>query len=93
MDWNFLIEAVTGPLGALVLSTAILYWLASRVLPILQKYLETQNEKLHDLVRALEKTVDSHEADRKTFETAISGLTQRLDNVEDDVRVIKQKLI
>lgn len=92
MDWNFLIEAVTGPLGALVLSTAILYWLAAKVLPILQKYLETQNEKLHDLVRALEKTVDSHEADRKTFEAAISGLTQRLDTVEDDVKSIKQKL-
>jgi hypothetical protein len=43
-------------------------------------------------VKALEKTVDSHEADRKTFESAIYGLTQRLDNVEDDVRTIKQKL-
>jgi len=93
MDWNFLIETVTGPLGALALSTAILYWLAAKALPIMQKYLETQNEKLHDLVRALEKTVDSHEADRKTFETAISGLSQRLENVEDDVRAIKQKIV
>jgi ABC-type transporter Mla subunit MlaD len=93
MDWNVLFGAITGPLGALALSTAILYWLATKVVPILQAYLEGQNEKLHDLVRALEKTVDSHEADRKTFESAISGLTQRLDNVEDDVRVIKQKIV
>jgi len=92
MDWNVLLGAVTGPLGALALSTAILYWLATKVFPILQAYLEGQNEKLHDLVKALEKTVDSHEADRKTFESAIYGLTQRLDNVEDDVRTIKQKL-
>ena len=92
MDWNVLLGAVTGPLGALALSTAILYWLATKVVPILQTYLEGQNEKLHDLVKALEKTVDSHEADRKTFESAISGLTQRLDNVEDDVRTIKQKI-
>ena len=92
MDWNVLLGAVTGPLGALALSTAILYWLATKVVPILQAYLEGQNEKLNDHVRALEKTVDSHEADRKTFESAIHGLTQRLDNVEDDVRTIKQKL-
>jgi hypothetical protein len=93
MDWNVLLGAVTGPLGALALSTAILYWLATKMLPILQKYLEGQNEKLHDLVKALEKTVDSHEADRKTFESAISGLTKRLDTVEDDVREIKQKVV
>lgn len=93
MTWNDVLPAVTGPFGALILSTGILYWLASRVLPVLQKYLEGQNEKLHDLVRALEKTVDSHEADRKTFESAISGLTQRLDKVEDDVREIKEKVV
>lgn len=92
MDGNSLLSAITGPLGALVLSTAILYWLAAKIVPVLQKYLEGQNEKLHDLVRALEKTVDSHELDRKTFESAISGLTQRLDTVEDDVKSIKQKL-
>lgn len=93
MDWNEALGVVTGPFGALILSTGILYWLASRVLPILQKYLEDQNAKLHDLVRALEKTVDSHEADRKTFEAAISGLSHRLDTVEDDVKIIKDKIV
>lgn len=92
MDSNFLIEAITGPLGALVLSTAILYWLAAKVLPVLQKYLETQNEKLHDLVKALEKTVESHEADRHVFESAITKLSRRLDKVEDDINEIKEKL-
>lgn len=92
MDAASLVSAVTGPLGALILSTGILYWLANKILPILQKYLEGQNEKFGDLVKALEKTVESHEADRRTFEAAISGLTQRLDNVEDDVKLIKEKI-
>ena len=92
MDAAAVLSMITGPLGALVLSTAILYWLANKIVPILQKYLEGQNEKFGDLVKALEKTVDSHEADRRTFEAAISGLTQRLDNVEDDVRHIKEKI-
>ena len=92
MDAAAVLSMITGPLGALVLSTAILYWLANKIVPILQKYLEGQNEKFGDLVKALEKTVDSHEADRRTFEAAIAGLTQRLDNVEDDVKQIKEKI-
>ena len=92
MDATSVLNMITGPLGALVLSTAILYWLANKIVPILQKYLEGQNEKFGDLVKALEKTVDSHEADRHTFESAIAGLTQRLDNVEDDVKQIKDKI-
>jgi len=92
MDWNTAFGAVTGPFGALLLSIAILYWIANKALPILQRYLEDQNEKFGDLVKALEKTVNSHEADRRTFETAITNLTTRLDKVEDDIKVIKDKV-
>lgn len=93
MDWNTALNAVTGPFGALLLSIAILYWIANKALPILQRYLEDQNAKFGDLVKALEKTVNSHDADRRTFEAAISNLTTRLDKVEDDIKVIKDKVI
>lgn len=92
MDWNTALSAITGPFGALLLSIAILYWIANKALPILQRYLEDQNEKFGDLVKALEKTVNSHEADRRTFEAAITNLTTRLDKVEDDIKVIKDKV-
>jgi len=87
-----IINALTGPFSALVLSVAILYWVANKALPIVQKYLEDQNHKLGEMVKALEKTVESHEADRHVFESAITKLSRRLDRVEEDVSEIKEKL-
>ena len=93
MDTTAILDVITGPFAALILSIGILYWLATKILPILQRYLEDQSSKLGDLVRALEKTVDSHDADRQTFEAAISSLTRRLDVVEDNINDIKTKIM
>jgi hypothetical protein len=87
-----LIAAVTGPLGALALSVAILVWLAKMVVPVLKAYLDTQNEKLGGLVAAVEKTVNAHVEDRKVFEQAIANLTTRVDKIEGDVHHIRSKL-
>jgi hypothetical protein len=87
-----LITAVSGPLGALALSVAILVWLAKVIVPVLKGYLDTQNERLGNLVTAIEKTVASHTEDRKVFEAAIHSLTTRVDKIEDDVRHIRSKL-
>lgn len=87
------IAAITGPLGALALSVAILYWLATQLVPVLKAYLEAQSQGLKDMVFALQKTVDAHEADRKTFEAALSQIDARLDRVETDIHAIKIKII
>jgi hypothetical protein len=87
------ITAVTGPLGALALSVGILWWLATRLVPVLQAYLESQAASLRNMVTALEKTVIAHERDRKMFEAAISQLDTRLDRVESDIHTIKTKLV
>ena len=87
------IAAVTGPLGALALSVGILWWLAKKIVPVIERYLSDQNAKLSDLVRALEKTVDAHEKDRETFTQTIAGITQRLDKVEGDIILIKNKVV
>lgn len=86
------ITTVSGPLGALALSVAILWWLANKIVPVLQTYLEGQNARLGDLVKAIEKTVAAHEADRDAFETSIAGLAGRLDKVETDVHHIRSRL-
>lgn len=86
------IAAVSGPLGALALSVAILWWLANRVVPVLQKYLESQSERLHDLVLALNRTIDAHEKDRQTFETSISNINGRIDKVETVVEKIQSRM-
>ena len=88
-----LIKAVTGPLGALALSVGILYWLASQIVPVLKAYLESQSTELKHMVVALQKTVDAHEQDRKTFEVALSQLDSRLDRVETDIHAIKTKIV
>jgi hypothetical protein len=87
-----LITAVSGPLGALALCVAILWWLANRVVPVLQKYLESQSERLHDLVLALNRTIDAHEKDRQTFEKSIENINGRIDKVEATVEKIQSKL-
>jgi len=87
------IKAVTGPLGALALSVGILYWLASKVVPVLQRYLENQSVELKHMVQALQQTVNAHEQDRKTFEAALSQLDSRLDRVETDIHAIKNKIV
>lgn len=86
------IAAVSGPLGALALCVAILWWLANRVVPVLQKYLESQSERLHDLVLALNRTIDAHEKDRQTFETSISNINGRIDKVETVVEKIQSRM-
>lgn len=86
------IAAVSGPLGALGLSVGILYWLASRVVPVMQKYLEAQSDRLHELVIALNRTIDAHEKDRQTFEKSIENINGRIDKVETMVDKIQSKL-
>ena len=87
------VALATGPLGALALSVGILWWLANRILPVLTKYFDGHNEKLGQLVSALEKTVDAHEADRETFTQTIAGFTTRLDVVEGKVELICNKIV
>ena len=87
------VAAVTGPLGALALAVGILWWLATRLVPVFQAYLESQSVSLKNMVVALEKNVAAHERDRKMFEAAISQLDNRLDRVESDIHTIKNKLI
>jgi len=87
------VAAVTGPLGALALAVGILWWLATRLVPVFQAYLESQAASLKNMVVALEKNVAAHERDRKMFEAAISQLDNRLDRVEGDIHTIKNKLV
>lgn len=88
-----LVGMATGPLGALALSVAILWWLANKVVPVMERYLTGQNEKIGKLVSALETTVSEHVKDREAFEDAIATISQRLDKVEQDVDTIKAKVV
>lgn len=84
------IDAVSGPFGALVLSVGILWWLAYKIVPVLQKYLEAQATQLAGLVAALNRTIDAHEKDRASFERSIARLGGRLERVETDVSALLQ---
>ena len=87
-----LITAVTGPLGALALSVAIIVYLAKEIVPALKAYFDAQTAQLASLVAALEKTVAAHEADRSAFERSIERLGSRLEKVENDITAIAAKL-
>jgi hypothetical protein len=87
-----LIAAVTGPLGALALSVAILVYLAKAIVPMLKAYFDAQTAQLASLVQALEKTVAAHEADRSAFERSIERLGSRLEKVETEITGIVAKL-
>lgn len=84
------IAAVSGPFGALALCLFILYWIANKVVPVLQRYLESQSKQLAELVAALNRTIDAHEKDRASFERSIARLGGRLERVETDVSALLQ---
>jgi septal ring factor EnvC (AmiA/AmiB activator) len=87
-----LITAVTGPLGALALSVAIIVYLAKEIVPALKAYFDAQTKQLQGLVEALNRTIDAHEADRAAFERSIERLGSRLEKVENDITAIAAKL-
>lgn len=84
------IATVSGPFGALALSIGILWWLANKVVPVLQRYLEAQSKQLAELVAALNRTIDAHEKDRASFERSIARLGSRLESVETSVSTLLQ---
>jgi len=80
-----LITLVSGPTGALVLAVGALAWIAKIVVPMLEKYLNNQSDKLEKLVSALEKTVESHEVDRELFRQTLTKLSEQLSHIEADI--------
>jgi septal ring factor EnvC (AmiA/AmiB activator) len=84
------ITTISGPFGALALSIGILWWLANKVVPVLQRYLEAQSTQLAGLVAALNRTIDAHEKDRASFERSIARLGSRLESVETSVSTLLQ---
>ena len=92
MNETTIVQLITGPAGALVITVCILFYLAKTLVPMLKEYLTQQNKNLAELVKALEKTVDEHAKDRITFESAISNLSVRIEKVEHDVEIIKEKV-
>ena len=88
-----MVALLTGPLGALALSVGILWWLANRMLPVLTKYFDGHNEKLGELVSALNRTVSAHEHDREAFTTSLLQLSIRVQKVETTLDAVAKKIL
>jgi len=77
-----LLNAATGSAGAVVVCLLVMvggYNLFIRhILPAHEKQID--------------KVIDESKEQRKTFEKAIGSVTKRLDKIEDDVTIIKEKL-
>ena len=88
-----LLTLVTGPLGALGLSVGILVYLAKVLLPVLRDYLEKQSSHLGELIKELNRTVTSHEADRTLFADSLMRLSVRVERVETTLDSIAKKIL
>ena len=83
------LEYFTGPAAAAVILIALAYG-----------FYRLANEHLLPLVRTglrehfehIEKLMEEHSKDRQVFREAIELLTNRLDNIESDVKEIKEKI-
>jgi hypothetical protein len=83
------LEYFTGPAAAVVILVALAYG-----------FYRLANEHLLPLVRTglrehfehIEKLMEEHSKDRQVFREAIELLTNRLDNIESDVKEIKEKI-
>jgi hypothetical protein len=88
-----LLTLVTGPLGALGLSVGLIVWMGKVLLPVLRNYLEKQSEHLGELIKELNRTVTSHEADRILFADSLMRLSVRVERVEEVVESIARKIL
>jgi len=88
-----MIGLLTGPLGALGLSVGLLVYLAKTVIPMLKEYLERQSAHLGELIKELNRTVTSHEADRTLFADSLMRLSVRVERVEEVVESIARKIL
>lgn len=79
---DVLIQAATGSAGAVVVCLLVMF--ASYNLFI--KHILPHHEK------QIDKVLDDNREQRKTFEKAVTGMTKRLDKIEDDITIIKEKL-
>ena len=79
---DLLIQSATGSAGAVVV--CLLVMVASYNLFI--KHILPSHE------RQIDKVLEENKEQRKTFEKAVSGMTKRLDKIEDDITIIKEKL-
>jgi len=80
------LDLAVGPAGSVVVLLLVLFavWkiATSYLFPLLQDYFSNQQKNFKDLI-------DSHNADRQIFVSAIQSLTVRQDKVEGDLRDIK----
>lgn len=79
---ELLINSFAGPASGIVVSMVCLFafgW-------FLIKHLLPSHEK--QLNNVLEESKET----RKTFEKAVTGMTKRLDKIEDDITIIKEKI-
>lgn len=81
-----ILELAIGPAGSVVVLLLVLFSIwkiaTSYLFPLLKEYLANQQANFKDLI-------DSHNADRQTFVSAIQSLTIRQDRVEVDLSDIK----
>lgn len=79
---EMILTAVSGPASGIVVALLCLtgfgWFMTRHVLP--------QQE------RSLDKILEDHKEDRKVFEKSITSVSKRLDKIEDDLVVIKQKI-
>lgn len=80
------LDLAVGPAGSVVVLLLVLFavWkiATSYLFPMLQDYFSNQQQNFKDLI-------DSHNADRQIFVSAIQSLTVRQDKVEGDLKDIK----
>ena len=79
---ELILNAVSGPASGVAVAMLCLVGFGW----FLIKHLLPQQE------RQLDKVLQSHEQDRKTFEKSVTSMSKRLDRIEEDVTYIKGKI-
>ena len=80
-----LISAITGPFSALVLAVTILFALGR----LLSKWVPVA---LDGHMSRFDKLIDSHDEDRKLYQISIHKLSDRQNQMAEDIKIIRDKV-
>lgn len=83
------LEYIAGPTGGMVVAALTMYGgyklVVVHLLPLAKQWIERHFAHIDTLM-------EEHRQDREVFQTAITNLAGRLDNIEEDVESIKERL-
>lgn len=80
-----ILQALTGPFSSLILAVTLLYTIGKWLSKWVPVYIEGTMQRW-------DRIIDSHDEDRRLYQSSLADLGTQQKQIADDVRIIKDRL-